>query len=73
MVVPDIHTWDIERVQYRNNKKGSCCMERIVSRFKCFDTWWVKSHEDFDRLYHDMYISRMSYALNVMSIYQNDS
>ena len=58
MVMPDIHIWDIERVQYGNNKKGSCCMEKIVSRFKYFNTWWVRSHEDFDQSYCDMYKSR---------------
>ena len=48
MVVPRYIDEILNKVQYRNDEKGSCRMEEVEARFKCFDTWWVKPHEWFD-------------------------
>ena len=41
MVLQNVHRWNIRSVQYGNDKKGSYHMEKVESRFKCIDTWWV--------------------------------
>ena len=60
----------LKEFNIETTRNGSCRMERnwikiqvywhLISetRFKCFDTWWVKSRECFDQSYHDMYTSR---------------
>jgi hypothetical protein len=62
-----VHRWNIEFVQYENNKSGSCCMEEVGARINYFDTWWVKPQEWFYQscipwyLYPDMYDALQGY------------
>ena len=86
MVVLEVHRWDIEWVQYGNDKKGSCHTERIKSKLSVstLGKWNKDSSIDWYLMYEitkSIYINHtvictnpdMSYALNVVSIYQNDS
>ena len=45
MVVPVYIDEMLNEVQYGNDEKGSCHMEEVEARFKCFDAWWVKPHK----------------------------
>jgi hypothetical protein len=47
MVLPEYIDEILIFVQYGNNKNGSCCMEEVGARTKCFDIWWVKPQEWF--------------------------
>jgi hypothetical protein len=47
IVLPRVHRWNIEVVQYGNNKNGSYCMEEVEARINYFDTWWVKPQDWF--------------------------
>ena len=58
----------LKEFNIETTRKGSCHMEKnwikiqvyqhLISetRFKCYDTLWVKSQECFDQSYHDMYV-----------------
>ena len=39
MVVPKYIDEILNRVQYGNDEKGSCCMEEVEARFKFFYAW----------------------------------
>ena len=39
MVVLEYIREILNEVQYGNDEKGSCHMEEVEARFKCFDTW----------------------------------
>ena len=39
MVVPKYIDEVLNEVQYGNDEKGSCRMEKVEAKFKCFDTW----------------------------------
>jgi len=39
MVVPKYIDEILNEFQYGNDEKGSCRMEEVKARFKCFDTW----------------------------------
>jgi hypothetical protein len=74
MVVPKYIDKILNKVQYRNDEKSSCRMEEVETRFRYFlhliseATWMIWSI-----MYTVIYTySDMSYALNVMSIYQSD-
>ena len=45
MVVLEYISEILNEVQYGNDEKGSCHMEEVEARFKCFDAWWAKPHE----------------------------
>jgi hypothetical protein len=68
IVLPEYR--DIEFVQYGNNKNGSCCMEEVGARIKCFDTRWVKPQEWLYQSCTPLYVyPDMSDALKFMSIH----
>ena len=39
MVMPKYIDEILNEVQYGNDEIGSCRMEEVKTRFKCFDTW----------------------------------
>jgi hypothetical protein len=64
----------LNEVQYGNDEKSFCHMEEVETRFKCF---WHLMSEAIWMIWSIMYTiiytyPDMSYALNVMSIYQSD-
>ena len=87
MVMPNVHIWDIEGVQYRNDKKQFLSHGKELNQDSSVLTlgkWNKDSSIDWYLMYEitkSIYINHtvictnpdMSYTLNVMSIYQNDS
>jgi hypothetical protein len=74
MVVPKYIDEILNEVQYGNNEKSYCRMEEVETRFKCF---LHLMSEPIWMIWSIMYTvictyPDMSYALNVMSIYQSD-
>ena len=60
MVVPKYIDEILNEVQYGNDKKSSCRMEEVETRFRCFLTLdeWSHMNDLIDHVYRDMYISR---------------
>jgi hypothetical protein len=74
MVVPKYIDEILNEVQYGSDEKSSCRMEEVETRFKCF---WHLMSEAIWMIWSNIYTMictylDMSYALNVMSIYQSD-
>jgi hypothetical protein len=74
MVMPKYIDEILNVVQCGNDKKSSCRMEEVETIFKCF---WHLMSESIWMIWSIMYSMiytylDMSYALNVMSIYQSD-